>query len=230
LREEKGPPQVAWRREEAGLTLEGEPVLSYVLSWPEVENGGFGGGRITAYYRRLARSWRERWRKEIYWKACLELAERRAAARPFTPWSGKLEGEVTLWEGGLLSLRFSGEETRGDGGKPCRVRWGDTWSVPEGTPCAARALFGGRRGWRKALLNRVRADGEQRRAAGDLFLDPDWERRAARYLRPEEACLTPEGAEVYLPQGSVAPAAEGVLTFPVPAAGSGNTVKTGPAG
>jgi len=34
-------------------------------------------------------------------------AGRRAAARPFTPWTGKLEGEVTLWEDGLLSLRIT---------------------------------------------------------------------------------------------------------------------------
>ncbi len=212
MRETKETPQVVWKREEARLTLEGEPVLEYALSWPEVDNGGFGGKRITAYYRRLARSWRERWRREIYWKACLELSERRAAARPFTPWSGKLEGEVSLWEDGVLSLKLSGEETRGDG-KTCRVRWGDTWSVPEGAPRTARSLFGGKRGWRRELLRQVREQGEQRRSAGDLFLDPDWERRATKALPLEEACLTPEGAEFFFPQGSVAPAAEGTPAF-----------------
>lgn len=212
MREPSGPPQVVWRREEERLTLEGEPVLEYVLSWPEVEAGGLGGRWITAYYRRLARSWRERWRKEVYWRACLELAERRAAARPFKPWSGRLEGEVALLEGGLLSLRLSGEEVRGDG-KTCRVRWGDVWKLKEGAPCAARELFGGRRGWKKELFRQVREQGEQRRAAGDLFLDGDWERRARRLLRPEEGCLTRSGTELYLPQGSAAPAAEGTPTF-----------------
>lgn len=214
MKEREVRPRVVWRREEERLTLEGEPVLEYILSWPEVEDGGLGGRWITAYYRRLARAWRERWRREVYWRACLELARRRAAAHPFTPWTGKLEGEVALLEGDLLSLRLSGEEVRGDG-RPCAVRWGDNWKLRTGAPCTARELFGGRKGWRRDLLLQVLDRGEQRRAAGDLFLDRDWARRARRLLRPEEGCLTQSGAEFFLPQGSVAPAAEGTPVFRV---------------
>ncbi len=58
-------PRVVWRREEERLTREGEPVLEYVLSWPEVEDGGLGGRWIPAYYRRVARPGGERWRREV---------------------------------------------------------------------------------------------------------------------------------------------------------------------
>ena len=83
---------VVWSSEERALTLEGEPVLKYSLSWPRVEGAGLGGRWISRYYARLADRWRRRWEREVYWPACLELAARREAARPFTPWTGELSG------------------------------------------------------------------------------------------------------------------------------------------
>lgn len=210
VRQEKQEPRVVWREEVQTLTLEGEPVLSYTLVWPEVEGAGLGGRWISRYYRRLAQVWRQRWQREVYWKACLELAQRRAAARPFTPWTGRLTGEVALWEGGLLSLRLEGEEVRD--GRPCRVRWGDVWRVKEGAPCTARELFGKRRGWKREAVRQLVQQGEARRAAGDCFLDPMWE-KAARRLPLRDLCLTPQGVEAALPQGAVAPAAEGTPVF-----------------
>ena len=103
-------PEVVWRREEQTLTLEGEPVLRYQMAWPEICGGGLGGRWISRYYEHLARSWRKRWQREIYWKACLELAVCRSVSRPFALWTGSLNGEVTLWQDGLLSLKLSGEE------------------------------------------------------------------------------------------------------------------------
>ena len=88
--------RVTWREEMRTLTLEGEPVLEYTLSWPEVENAGLGGRWISKYYTRLAESWRRRWEREVYWQACLELAARREAARPFNLWRGGLAGETVL--------------------------------------------------------------------------------------------------------------------------------------
>lgn len=204
-------PAVVWREEARTLTLEGEPVLEYRMSWPEVQGAGLGGRWISRYYARLARDWRLRWQREVYWKACLELAARRAEARPFTPWSGALTGEQALWEDGLLSLRLTGEETRGDG-RPCRVRWGDVWKVREGTPCTAGELLGGGLRWKKRAVDQILEQGRQRRAAGDCFLDPGWEKKAARAF-PHDLCLTPEGVEAAFPQCSIAPAAEGNPVF-----------------
>ena len=207
----EGQVQVSWSREERTLTLEGEPVLTYVLSWPAVENAGLGGRWISRYYARLAGSWRRRWEREVYWRACLALAEAREGARPFQPWTGNLSGEVTLCRDGLLSLRFRGEETRGD--RTSRVRWGDVWRVREGTPCPLRALCGGEKGWRARLWRELIGQGEARRAAGDCFLDRDWIKKARQAAPLDHYCLTGEGIEVSLPQCAAAPAAEGCPVF-----------------
>lgn len=204
--------QINWQQVRRTLTLEGEPVLEYTLSWPEVAGAGLGGRWINRYYARLAGAWRARWEREVYWKACLELGERREKARPFTPWRGELGGEVTLLEGGLLSLRFTGWETRGDG-RPSRVRWGDVWKVRQGAPCPLKELFGKQRGWRRRLWKSLLEQGERRREGGDLFLDRDWEKKA-RAARPlKDYCLTGEGIELSLPQGAASPTAEGCPVF-----------------
>lgn len=204
---------ILWKNQTKSLELEGEPVLEYDLSWPEVRGAGLGGRWINAYYTRLAKSWRQRWEREVYWKACLELGQRRQAARPFTAWKGELKGEAVLNENGLLSLRFTGLEIRGDG-RPNRVRWGDVWKVRQGAPCPLRALCG--RGWRSRLWKELRRQGEARRQGGDCFLDPDWEKKARAAGILQGCCLTGDGIEVSIPQGAAAPAAEGCPVFTVP--------------
>ena len=74
---EKGRPDVVlvnWQEEERNLTLEGETVLQYRLSWPQLEGAGRAGARVSRYYARLAEAWRARWGRELYWRACLALA------------------------------------------------------------------------------------------------------------------------------------------------------------
>ena len=212
VKEEK---RIVWNREERTLTLEGEPVLSYTLSWPQVEGAGLGGRWISGYYARLAKSWRLRWEREVYWAACLELAARREGAKPFTPWQGELAGETALLKDGVLSLRFTGLEVRGDG-RPARVRGGDVWNLREGAPKPLSSLFRKERSWKKWLWQSVVRQGEERRRSGDCFLDGDWERngKAARPLRGW--CLTEEGVELSLPQCAAAPAAEGCPVFTLP--------------
>lgn len=210
-REEKECP-VVWQREEESMTLEGEPVLRYTLCWPQLEGRGIGVRWINRYYARLARSWRERWQREVYWRACLDLTGCRTDSRPFEVWTGSLVGEVALQEGGLLSMRFIGEEKRGTN-KPSRVRWGDVWKVREGVPLQAKELLHGRRGWKGELTARVVEQGEAKRTAGECFLLSDWQKRAAKTLPAEDFCLTPDGIELAFPQCVIAPAAEGTPVF-----------------
>lgn len=212
---------VVWREERRTLTLTGEPVLEYALSWPQVEGAGLGGRWISRYYTRLARSWRRRWEREVYWQVCLELAARREAAKPFVPWTGELSGETALLRDGVLSLRFRGVEIRGDG-RPARVRWGDVWNIREGTPTPLRSLFAGERGWKKRLWQKLVQQGEERRQAGDCFLDGDWARKAKKARPLQGWCLTEEGVEVALPQCAAAPAAEGCPVFTLPLEKYGN--------
>lgn len=211
---EPGEARVVWEEEKRVLTLEGEPVLNYSLSWPRIEGAGLGGRWISRYYARLAGHWRRRWEREVYWAACLELAARREAARPFTPWTGELTGETALLRDGVLSLRFFGREVRGDG-RPARVRWGDVWNLREGAPKPLKTLFQGEKGWKKRLWQAVLRQGEERRKAGDCFLDGDWSQKAKK-IRPLRGwCLTEEGVEVSIPQCVAAPAAEGCPVFTV---------------
>lgn len=207
--------QIVWNEEKRALTLEGEPVLEYTLAWPRVEGAGLGGKWINKYYARLAKSWRQRWEREVYWMACLELAARREEARPFTPWTGELRGETALLQDGVLSLRFHGSEVREDG-RPARVRWGDVWELREGTPKPLCSLFSGEKGWKKRLWQSVCQQGEERRRAGDCFLDGDWPQKAKRARLLQRWCLTEEGVEVSLPQCAASPAAEGCPVFTVP--------------
>ena len=74
---EKKEPGVLWRREERTLTLEGERVMEYILSWPQVEGAGLGGAWISRYYAHLAGTWRRRW-------------ERRSCVSSSTAWAGPL--------------------------------------------------------------------------------------------------------------------------------------------
>ena len=206
---------VRWSEERRRLTLEGEGVLEYILRWPQVEGAGLGGRWISAYYRRLAGSWRRRWEREVYLQACLDLVRCREESRPFTPWRGELTGEVALLRDGLLSLRLCGWESQG-ARPPSRVRWGDVWRVRQGAPCPLGELMAGRRGWRRRLWAALAGQGEARRRGGDCFLDPDWLKKA-RAARPlKDYCLTEEGGELALPQCAAAPAAEGCPVFTIP--------------
>ena len=172
-RKDREEPRLVWREAEETMTLEGENVLTFRLIWPQLEGAGLGGRWISRYYARLAEDWRRRWRREVYWKACIQLAQRRAAAQPFTPWKGELRGEEVLWRDGVLSLRLTGWESRGDG-KVNRVQWGDVWKVREGAPCPPEEWLGKRRGRKKRLADQIIAQGEQRQSAGAWVPDGDW--------------------------------------------------------
>ena len=210
--------RVVWEEERRTLTLSGEAILTYTLCWPRVEGAGLGGRWISRYYARLARNWRRRWEREVYWAACLELAARREASRPFTPWTGELTGETVLLEDGVLSIRFQGQEVRGDG-RPARVRWGDVWTVREGAPKPLRSLFAREKRWRARLWQKLVQQGEERRQAGDCFLDRDWPRKAKKAHPLQGWCLTEEGVELSLPQCAASPAAEGCPVFTIPLEG-----------
>lgn len=208
-------PQVQWKEEKRVLTLEKIPVLELDLSFPQLTGGGRGGERISRYYQRLAGAWRSRWGRETYWNACLDLARCREASRPFRPWAAELSGEVLFQDEGALSIRMDAREVRGDG-RPLQVRTGDLWKLPEGVPLPVAAYFPGKRRWRAHVRWKLKEQGETRRAAGDCFLDGDFDKKLRRVLSFRQCCRTPEGLEFYLPQCALAPAAEGVVTLGLP--------------
>lgn len=209
-------PVMRWREEEQTLTLVGEPVLEMSLSWPEWTGQGALARHAGRYYARLARRWREHWAREGYIRACLALAERREQSRPFAPWSVSLSGRVTLDGGEYLSLALAARERREDG-RTLEYRWGDVWRRSDGAAAGLGELLGGERRWRRHLRQALEQAAQDARRAG-LCLDPELERPLRRWFSPRRAALTEEGLEVYYPQCTLAPAAEGapVLRLSLP--------------
>jgi len=203
--------EVIWNEEKKQLTLEGEPVLAYRLRWPELK-GGRGARQISRDYARMAEKWRRRWQRELYWWACMDLARRRAAARPFRAWTAELTGEMTLREGNILSLSWASTECRGDG-RPCWVRWGDVWNVWEGSAVSDRQLLNGRRGWKRQALQTIGQQIPAGQAAGAFFPEQDWEKVLHSEVDLADFWLTEEGVWTALPQSTVAVGVEGAPVF-----------------
>ena len=201
-------------RREWEMTLEGEAVLRCVLTWPECVGTWRGLKDINRYYDRVLRVWQKRWEREVYIRACLDLADRRAQRRPFKVWCARLDTHITLQEGGLLSLWQEGTEHWGFD-RPVAVRRGDTWSLSEGAPRTLASFFSGQRGWKRRLLGQVERQVEERLAGGESLLDPDCVHRLRREFDPDNFYLTGDGVQVFFPLYALAPGGEGVPAFSV---------------
>ena len=125
---ETAAPEPVWHSKSETLLFEGEPALEYELTWPEYPASGLTARWLNRLYQRMARCWEHYWTARLYPRACQELAQKRAASRPFRPWAGGVTGEETTRTDTLLRLRFEGWERRGDG---CvtRISWEDGWDL-----------------------------------------------------------------------------------------------------
>ena len=93
-RERREVGAVVWNEEKRELKLCGEPVLEISYRWPAFEGKRFVWANRC--YSRLVKLWKGQWERELYLRACVDLAEKREASRPFTPWKASLDGELTL--------------------------------------------------------------------------------------------------------------------------------------
>ncbi len=186
---------------------EGEAVLlTAQASWPRLEEDGPGLRRINRYYDALADRWIKRWEGSL-------LAQAKAAAGPETPpWSAELSFTVTCLREDLFSLYLDAEEDV-DGKRPRRVRMGDVWRLPSGTPVTLREFFPDRRFWRGAVLEQVRQQIGAQVAAGEALFFEAWPRLTARRFSPDRFYLTEKGPVLFYPVESIAPALEGFPTF-----------------
>lgn len=186
---------------------DGERVLLTLRSrWPQLEESCPGCRRINRYYDALAQRWKERWTGPL-------LADAKAAAGPETPpWEARLDFTVTLFQGELFSLYWDVWEDVGRR-RPRRLRQGDIWQLPQGTPLTLRELLPQRRWWKGPILEEVRRQiGERLRREEALFYD-GWPSLASRKFSPGRAYLTPEGPVVFYPVEALAPALEGFPSF-----------------
>jgi len=203
------------KRQTWELTLEGEPVLLCELTWPECMGTWRGLKAINRYHDRVVQVWRERWEREVYVRACLELADRRTQGRPFRPWQARLSTQITRQEDGLLSLIQDATEQAGYD-RPVTVRRGETWSLDSGVPRTLGSFFAPDRRWKKHLLAQVEEQIDHRLAGGESLLDQDCTSRLRRFFDPEQFCLTDKGVQVFFPMYALGPSAEGIPTFDIP--------------
>ena len=213
-RDDGKPWQVVWKQEERWRKLRGEPVLHLELSWPEIQRGGSGGRRVSRYYHQVVQTWRKRWEKELYCRACLDLAVCQEEGRAFHPWSARLEGQVTFQDEETLSVVMDAWEDWGDG-RPLQVRTADLWTLPDGRPLTKGRCWPERKERRK-LFTQLAEQGEERRKNGGCFLDPDFAKKLPKALSWRRCARTPDGLEYYIPQGMLAVPVEGVVAFQAP--------------
>jgi len=220
MKKERKKPELAveLKRREWEMTLEGECVLRCVLTRPELAGTWKGIRAINRYYIHAANCWCRRWEQELYCMACLDLADRRAQGRPFRVWRAELETQITLQEGGVLSLWQEGRETRGYE-KALLLRRGDTWSLAGGAPLMLSSFFPKKCRWKKRVLEQVGNQVQGMLAAGETLLDSDCLKRMRREFRPDNYWLTGEGAQVFFPMYTIASGAEGIPAFSVPLPG-----------
>ena len=208
--EKKEAAPLVWQRREQVMTLEGEPVLSYALSWPE----GADCPRLTRYYRRTAQQWRARWERRLYPLACLELAACRARSRPFRPWQCELSGASPAAAEGLASVVLTARESSSLRSR--QTTRGAVWRLADGTPLPLSAVLPAEYKRRKALLSVLNAAVERCRSRGEYLLDDDLSRRLPRLLDRDSFWLEEDAAAFPLPQCAAAPAAEGCPVLRIP--------------
>ena len=203
------------KRREWDMTLEGEPVLHCMLTWPELKGAWKGINAINRYYNRVTQIWQTRWEREVYLRACLDFSNRREQGRPFQPWQAQLTTQITRQEGELLSLIQDGTERAGYD-RPVTVRRGDTWSLAQGAPRTLGSFFPKERRWKKRVLEQVAEQITNRLAGGESLLDSDCLRKLRSAFDPASFCLTGEGVQVFFPMYTLGPSAEGIPEFNIP--------------
>lgn len=208
-------PEVEVRQEEGELSLQGECVLRWCVSWPQCRGGGKGTERINRFYRRHAELWRQRWKREMYTRACLDLAQRRQEGRPFRIWDMKLITQITYLKEGMLSLWQQAEEVWGFE-RPMLLRTGDTWLLREGVPCTLGSFFSGQRRWKSGMMQQLEQQAEQRLASGMSLLDPECVHRVKTKFSEHRFYLTQNGIEVFYPMYLLGAGAERIPVFSVP--------------
>lgn len=196
------------------LTLQGEPVLTCQLTRPQLTGRGRGVRAINRYYQRVAETWKRRWDRELYLRACLDLADRTAAGKSFQPWQAQVDTCVTLDNGELLSLWQEGRERQGN--RPAFVvRTGDSWHVQTGAPVVLKELFRGVMNWRKHVLVQLEQQVRQRLEQGESLLFQHCTDLAKAQFDPKRFWLEEDGLRIfYLPE-VLGSRVEGTIVFAI---------------
>lgn len=181
-------------------------LLRASAQWPQLEAQCPGSRRINRYYTHLFAQWRRRWEGPLLSRAKAQDTEGKS-------WSASLSYEVTLLTPTLFSLWWEAAEEVGEG-RPRRVRQGDIWAIPQGTPIGPRVFFAPLgRGWKKTVLEAVEDQIQSRLQTGEFLFKENWSQALRQYFSEEGFFLTPEGPMLLYPADTIAPTLEGFPTF-----------------
>ena len=203
------------KKQEWELTLEGEPVLCCLMTRPECGGTWRGLEAINRYYARVAQVWQERWKREVYVRACLDLADRRAQGKPFHPWQASLTTQITYQSDGLLSLFQDGTEQAGHD-RPVTARRGDTWSLETGAPLSLGWFLGKTRRWKGRVRKQMEEQAAQRLASGESLLDTDCRDKMRALFDVRRFYRTEQGIRMFFPMYALGPSVEGIPVFDIP--------------
>ena len=204
-------------------TVEGIPVLQATVSLPNPTDAKSPlSRRIRRYYRLQCRSYLRYCEHCLFPIAAEAYREALAISAPLPLFRAELTYRVTFNESGLWRLYTQSREISLPGQTLLR-RWGDTWDLAEGFPLSISAFFPPRSNWRRQLLTQTAEEICRREAAGTALFREDWRRRLRRSFNNRNFYLTAEGLAFFFPMYALAPAAEGIPTFPMPYRGKKET-------
>lgn len=197
-------------------TVEGIPVLTARLSVPEPLSAEDRiSRRIRRYYRLQLRAYLRYCESFLLPRAEAEFRAALAASTPLPSFRAELDHTITYREGSLLSLCIRSRESVPQGST--RSVWrGDTWDLTDGYPVPLSAFFPPRSSWKRALTAYAETELRRREEQGAVHPRDGLRRLLRRHFNPRSYYLTPEGLVFFYPAGSIAPAAEGILSFTVP--------------
>jgi len=197
-------------------TVEEIPVLTARLSVPEPLSAEDRiSRRIRRYYRLQLRAYLRYCESFLLPQAEAEFRAALAASTPLPSFRAELDHTITYREGSLLSLCIRSLESVPQGSTRS-VWWGDTWDLTDGYPVPLSAFFPPRSSWKRALTTYAEAELRRREEQGAVHPRGGLCRLLRRHFNPRSYYLTPEGLVFFYPAGSIAPMAEGILSFNVP--------------
>lgn len=204
-----------WKYRERGehLEVKGEEVLDWRMNIPYWEVPIKREKWLNFYYKKVEEVWEQRWTTETYWKASLDLQEKRELSRIFIPWTASLTGEVfPLATKGIAMIQdytvvITVSERCGKQMPTLRL-FSEQWQ--EGIPQSKKKKLL-ELGWsKKRIIDKLTSI---IRGKEDFLLLPHWEKRLIQYFSYDHSYITEDEVVIYYPQGTVAGRIEGVPRF-----------------
>ena len=212
---EQSSPPVSPKEWSHTMTHEHIPVLTLSLTRPCFPSTG-KTARIERYFDWLEQHWTERWKNNLFLKACHSLDNASESDSGYHLWSASLKFTVTYWNDPIISIRLDASESCGTS-RPTLFCLGETWDCSTGYPRTLRSFFPSKfYRWKQELLRIVKTQAAEQLSSGESLLDPDCTAIMERTFDPTQFYLTEKGLNIFYPLYTLGSYAEGIPVFTVP--------------